>query len=70
MGAQKRCLISRDRIARRVTELAEQIARDYAGRDLVMVGWSNLCLVHHFCFCHDANSAGIDGTCQESPHLG
>jgi hypoxanthine phosphoribosyltransferase len=38
MGTQKRCLISRAKIARRVTELAEAIARDYAGRDLVMVG--------------------------------
>jgi hypoxanthine phosphoribosyltransferase len=38
MSAQKRCLISRAQIARRVTELAEEIARDYAGRDLVMVG--------------------------------
>ena len=38
MGTTKRCLISRDEIARRVAELAEQIGRDYAGRDLVMVG--------------------------------
>jgi len=38
MGAKKRCLISRDEIARRVAELAERIGRDYAGRDLVMVG--------------------------------
>jgi hypoxanthine phosphoribosyltransferase len=38
MGAEKRCLISRDEIARRVAELAEEIGRDYAGRDLVMVG--------------------------------
>ena len=38
MGSQKRCLISRDEIARRVAELAERIGRDYAGRDLVMVG--------------------------------
>ena len=38
MGATKRCLISRAEIARRVAELAEQIGRDYAGRDLVMVG--------------------------------
>ena len=35
---QKRCLISRAEIARRVAELAERIGRDYAGRDLVMVG--------------------------------
>jgi len=38
MSARKRCLITREAIARRVTELAEQISRDYAGRDLVMVG--------------------------------
>src|SRR3989339_1282429 len=38
MQAQKRCLISREDIARRVQELADQISRDYAGRDLVMVG--------------------------------
>jgi hypoxanthine phosphoribosyltransferase len=38
MGAQKRCLFSRGDIARRVAELAEEIGRDYAGRDLVMVG--------------------------------
>jgi hypoxanthine phosphoribosyltransferase len=38
MGTQKRCLISRAQIARRVTELAEEIGKDYAGRDLVMVG--------------------------------
>ena len=38
MGAKKRCLISRAEIARRVAELGERIGRDYAGRDLVMVG--------------------------------
>ena len=38
MGTNKRCLISRAEIARRVAELGEQIGRDYAGRDLVMVG--------------------------------
>ena len=38
MGTNKRCLISKAEIARRVTELAEAIGRDYAGRDLVMVG--------------------------------
>jgi hypoxanthine phosphoribosyltransferase len=38
MVTQKRCLIPRAQIARRVTELAEEIGRDYAGRDLVMVG--------------------------------
>ena len=31
-------MISRDDLARRVPELGEQIGRDYAGRDLVMVG--------------------------------
>jgi hypoxanthine phosphoribosyltransferase len=31
-------LIDRDAIRRRVTQLGEQIAADYAGRDLVMVG--------------------------------
>jgi hypoxanthine phosphoribosyltransferase len=38
MAAQKRCLLSREDIARRVAELAAQISRDYADRDLVMVG--------------------------------
>ena len=38
MQGQKRCLISREDIARRVEELADKISRDYAGRDLVMVG--------------------------------
>jgi hypoxanthine phosphoribosyltransferase len=38
MGAKKRCLISRADIARRVAELGEQLGRDYAGRDVVMVG--------------------------------
>ncbi|MFA5110055.1 MAG: hypoxanthine phosphoribosyltransferase [Desulfobaccales bacterium] len=38
MSSRKRCLISKDAIARRVAELGEQIGRDYAGRDLVMVG--------------------------------
>ena len=38
MGTTKRCLISRTEIARRVTELAERLGRDYTGRDLVMVG--------------------------------
>jgi hypoxanthine phosphoribosyltransferase len=38
MSTQKRCLFSRDVIARRVQELADQIARDYAGRNLLVVG--------------------------------
>ncbi len=38
MSNRKRRLISKDAIARRVAELGEQISRDYAGRDLVMVG--------------------------------
>jgi hypoxanthine phosphoribosyltransferase len=38
MSHKKRCLISQAEIARRVTELAEMIRRDYAGRELVMVG--------------------------------
>jgi hypoxanthine phosphoribosyltransferase len=38
MDTQKRCLISRAQIAQRVMELAEEIGRDYTGRDLVMVG--------------------------------
>jgi len=38
MGATKRCLISRDVIARRVAGLAERLGRDYTGPDLVMVG--------------------------------
>lgn len=38
MQAEKRCLISREDIARRVAELAAEVSRDYAGRDLVMVG--------------------------------
>jgi hypoxanthine phosphoribosyltransferase len=38
MSTYKRCLISKEAIARRVKELGEQIGRDYASRDLVMVG--------------------------------
>jgi hypoxanthine phosphoribosyltransferase len=38
MGTNMRCLISREAIARRVAELGAQIGRDYAGRNLVMVG--------------------------------
>ena len=38
MGTNKRCLISKEEIARRVQELAGEISRDYAGRDLVMIG--------------------------------
>ena len=38
MGTNKRCLISREAIARRVAELGELIGRDYAGRDVVVVG--------------------------------
>jgi hypoxanthine phosphoribosyltransferase len=38
MGTQKRCLISREDIARRVQELAGEISRDYQGCDLVLVG--------------------------------
>jgi hypoxanthine phosphoribosyltransferase len=38
MEAKKRCLISREEIAEKVRELAARISRDYAGRDLVMVG--------------------------------
>ena len=38
MGARKRCLFSRAEIARRVAELGEGIGRDYAGRNVVMVG--------------------------------
>jgi len=38
MQNRKRCLISQKDIARRVEELAGEISRDYAGRDLVMVG--------------------------------
>jgi len=38
MSTRKRCLISREDIARRVQELAREISRDYAGRDLVLVG--------------------------------
>ena len=38
MPGQKRCLISCEDIAKRIKELADQISRDYAGRDLVMVG--------------------------------
>jgi hypoxanthine phosphoribosyltransferase len=34
----RRLVISRDDIARRVQELADQINRDYQGKDLVMVG--------------------------------
>jgi len=38
MSVKQTCLISREAIARRVAELGAQISRDYAGRDLVMVG--------------------------------
>jgi len=38
MSTKMRCLISREAIAQRVAELGEEISRDYAGRDLVMVG--------------------------------
>jgi hypoxanthine phosphoribosyltransferase len=38
MGMNRRCLISRSEIARRVAELAGAINRDYADRDLVMIG--------------------------------
>jgi hypoxanthine phosphoribosyltransferase len=38
MGTQKRCLISRQDIGRRVKEMAGEISRAYRGRDLVMVG--------------------------------
>ena len=38
MNSRKRCLISREEIAKRVAELGQLISRDYAGRDLVMVG--------------------------------
>ncbi len=38
MANQKRCLISRADIARRVQELGEQISRDYRGKDLVVIG--------------------------------
>jgi len=38
MSSRKRCLISREDIARRVQDLAGEISRDYQGRDLVMVG--------------------------------
>ena len=38
MNTRKRCLIAKEEIARRVMTLGEQIGRDYAGRNLVMVG--------------------------------
>jgi hypoxanthine phosphoribosyltransferase len=38
MDKNRRCLISREAIAKRVAELGESIARDYAGRNLVLVG--------------------------------
>lgn len=38
MGTQKRCLISREDLARRVQELAADLSRDYQGCDLVLVG--------------------------------
>jgi hypoxanthine phosphoribosyltransferase len=38
MSTQKRCLISRQDIDRRVKELAGEISRAYRGHDLVMVG--------------------------------
>ncbi|MFZ5449462.1 MAG: hypoxanthine phosphoribosyltransferase [Thermodesulfobacteriota bacterium] len=38
MDTTKRCLITQAEISQRVAELGEQIGKDYAGRDLVMVG--------------------------------
>lgn len=38
MAAEKKLLLSREKIARRVGELADQISRDYAGQDLLLVG--------------------------------
>jgi hypoxanthine phosphoribosyltransferase len=38
MDTQKRCLFSRAEIDRRVQELAQEVSRDYQGRDLVLVG--------------------------------
>jgi hypoxanthine phosphoribosyltransferase len=38
MATQKRCLISREAISRRVRELAQEINRDYRGQDPVLVG--------------------------------
>jgi hypoxanthine phosphoribosyltransferase len=38
MGKRKRCLISQEAISQRVAELAQQIGRDYADRDVVMIG--------------------------------
>ena len=35
---QERVLFSREQIARRVGELAEVLSRDYAGKDLLVVG--------------------------------
>lgn len=35
---EKKLILSRDKIARRVQELATQIGRDYAGQDLLLVG--------------------------------
>ena len=38
MLTQKRCLIPREAISRRVRELAQEIKRDYRGKDPVLVG--------------------------------
>ena len=38
MGSHKHCLIAREDITQHVRELAQEISRDYAGRDLVLVG--------------------------------
>ncbi len=38
MGDTQRVLVTREDIARRVAQMAEQINRDYEGKDLVMVG--------------------------------
>ncbi len=38
MATEKKLLLSREKIARRVGELADQISRDYAGQDLLLVG--------------------------------
>jgi hypoxanthine phosphoribosyltransferase len=38
VATKKKLLLSREKIARRVEELADQISRDYAGLDLLLVG--------------------------------
>ncbi|MDR3710395.1 MAG: hypoxanthine phosphoribosyltransferase [Capsulimonadaceae bacterium] len=41
----ERVILSEEQLAKRVTELAEEISRDYAGKDLVLIGILKGCVV-------------------------